>query len=115
MNDIHVIFLNGIQDDVILHSKASYAGIQIKTRAALTARQRRTGHLKSGDYLRPPAFALFSHGKRLTHRIFGPSQAAAGNRVEDEGFLIGGKLNFHALNVGGSQLGVNWSAVYQAL
>ena len=78
--------------------------------AAFAAGQRRFGQFNRSQYFQTPALAFFPEQKRLLHGLFGPVQAAAGNRVADEGLLVGGELYFHAPNVGGLLFCVNLQA-----
>jgi len=48
-----------------------------------------------------PPLALFPENKRLLQGFFGPVEAAAGDRVADQGLPIGRELYFHGPNRGG--------------
>ena len=90
----------------LLYVLRKFARRLLRDRTPLAASQRGFGLIHRNQNFCASAFAFFPEGKRLLHRMFFAQEPATLDGSTDKRFLVGGKVNFHVLRVGGKDVSV---------
>ena len=78
----------------------------VRDRTALAPSQRGLGLIHRYQNFGASALAFFPEGKRFLHRIFFVPEATALDGSTNKCLLVGCKVNFHTLRVGGKNVSV---------
>jgi hypothetical protein len=78
----------------------------VRDRTPLTASQSGLGFIHRDQNFCASALAFFPEGKRFLHRIFFVPEPTALDGSTDKCLLVGCKVNFHMLRVGGKNVSV---------